>query len=92
MFTKNRDRLLEGAVSARFLAELLALPRVKALLSQDHFSVDGTQIKAWASVKSFHPKEPGGDGGNGTDGEDGTGGGGESGCGGNNDTVVLVPQ
>ncbi len=54
-FSKNRDRLLEGAVAARFLATLMAQPRVKRLLSTDHFSVDGTLVQAWASMKSFKP-------------------------------------
>jgi transposase len=56
-FSKNRDRLLEGDVAARFLATLLARPRVKRLLSSDHFSVDGTLIQAWSSMKSFKPRE-----------------------------------
>ena len=60
-FSKNRDRLLEGDIAARFLAAVLAQPRVKRLLSSEHFSVDGTLIEAWASMKSFKPKEPGGD-------------------------------
>src|ERR1043165_905522 len=51
-FSKNRDRLLEGAVAARFLSSILARPRVKRLLSSDHFSVDGTLVEAWASMKS----------------------------------------
>src|SRR5512147_1566557 len=55
-FSKNRDRLLEGDVAAKFLAAVLAQPRVKRLLSNDHFSVDGTLIEAWASMKSFTPK------------------------------------
>ena len=55
-FSKNRDRLLEGEIAARFLAAVLAQPRVKRLLSTDHFSVDGTLIEAWASMKSFRPK------------------------------------
>ena len=55
-FSKNRDRLLDGDVAARFLAAVLAQPRVKRLLSNDHFSVDGTLIEAWASMKSFTPK------------------------------------
>src|SRR5690606_12909418 len=46
-FSKNRDRLLEGDVAARFLAAVLAQPRVKRLLSTEHFSVDGTLIEAW---------------------------------------------
>ena len=45
-FSKNRDRLLDGDVAARFLAVVLAQPRVKRLLSSDHFSVDGTLIEA----------------------------------------------
>jgi transposase len=56
-FSKNRDRLLEGDIAAKFLAAVLAQPRVKRLLSSDHFSVDGTLIEAWASVKSFRPKD-----------------------------------
>ena len=55
-FTKNRDRLLEGEIAAKFLAAVLAQPKVKTLLSCDHFSVDGTLIEAWASMKSFKPK------------------------------------
>jgi transposase len=60
-FSKNRDRLLEGEIAAKFLAAVLAQPRVKRLLSTDHFSVDGTLIEAWASMKSFKPKTAGGD-------------------------------
>ena len=48
MFTKNRDRLLEGEIAAKFLRAVLAQPKVKALLSDEHFSVDGTLIQAWA--------------------------------------------
>ena len=51
-FSKNRDRLLEGEVAARFLATVLAHGRVKRLLSTQHFSADGTLIEAWASLKS----------------------------------------
>jgi transposase len=58
-FSKNRDRLLEGEVAQRFLAELLALPEVERLLSSEHFSVDGTLIQAWASLKSFRRKDGG---------------------------------
>jgi len=54
-FSKNRDRLLEGAVAARFLSVVLHQPRVKRLLSTEHFSVDGTLVEAWASMKSFKP-------------------------------------
>ena len=56
-FTKNRDRLLEGQIAAKFLQAVLAQPRVKRLLSSDHFSVDGTLIEAWASLKSFRRKD-----------------------------------
>jgi transposase len=52
-FTKNRDRLLEGEIAGKFLRAILAQPRVKRLISSDHFSVDGTLIEAWASTKSF---------------------------------------
>jgi len=58
-FSKNRDRLLEGSVAVAFLSAVLAIPRVKRLLSQDHFSVDGTLIQAWASMKSFKPTDEG---------------------------------
>jgi transposase len=56
-FTKNRDRLLEGEIAAKFLRAVLAQPRVKRLISSDHFSVDGTLIEAWASLKSFRSKD-----------------------------------
>src|SRR5262249_27003341 len=63
-FSKNRDRLLDGEIAAKFLTAVLAQPRVKRLLSSEHFSVDGTLIEAWASMKRFKPKDPwdGGDG------------------------------
>lgn len=61
VFSKNRDRLLEGDISAKFLAALLAQPKVKKLLSSDHFSVDGTLIEAWASMKSVKPKDGSGE-------------------------------
>jgi len=57
VFSKNRDRLLEGDIAAKFLTAVLEQPRVKRLLSTDHFSIDGTLIEAWASMKSFKPKE-----------------------------------
>ena len=60
-FGKNRDRLLAGDVAARFLAEVLADAKVKRLLSSEHFSVDGTLIEAWASMKSFRPKDGSGE-------------------------------
>jgi transposase len=56
-FTTNRERLLEGEVAGRFLAAVLDRPEVRRLLSDDHFSVDGTLIQAWASMKSFRPKD-----------------------------------
>ncbi len=56
VFTKNRDRLLEGDIACGFLAAILADPAVKPLLSTEHCSVDGTLIEAWASMKSFCPK------------------------------------
>jgi len=56
-FSKNRDRLLAGDVAAEFLATLLERPKVRRLLSSEHFSVDGTLIQAWASMKSFRPKD-----------------------------------
>lgn len=56
-FSKNRDRLLAGDVFQHFLAALLAHPKVAPLLSDEHFSVDGTLIEAWASHKSFKPKD-----------------------------------
>jgi transposase len=54
-FSKNRDRLLAGDAGG-FLCAVLSQPRVKRLLSTEHFSVDGTLIEAWASMKSFKPK------------------------------------
>lgn len=52
VFSKNRDRLLEGDIAAKFLAAVLAGSKVKKLLSSDHFSVYGTLIEAWASRAS----------------------------------------
>lgn len=68
VFSKNRDRLLEGDIAAKFLSAVLAQPKVKKLLSTDHFSVDGTLIEAWASMKSMKPKD-----GSGEDPKDGSG-------------------
>jgi len=59
VFSKNRDRLLEGEIAAKFLTAILVQPRVKRLLSSDHFSVDGTLLEAWASLKSFRRKDGG---------------------------------
>ncbi|MGH3054054.1 MAG: IS5 family transposase [Gaiellaceae bacterium] len=71
VFAKNRDRLLEAAIASKFLAAIIAHPRVRRLLSKDHFTVDGTMIDAFASMKSFRRKDGGDDdpdapGGNGT--------------------------
>ena len=60
VFSKNRDRLLTAEIAQEFLAALLADAKVKRLLSHEHFSVDGTLLKAWASMKSFQPKDGGG--------------------------------
>jgi len=69
VFTKNRDRLLDAEVAAKFMAAVLAHREVRPLLSSDHFSVDGTLVEAWASLKSFRAKdgsdEPPGPGRNG---------------------------
>jgi transposase len=59
VFCKNRDRLLDGDIAAKFFASVLNLPQVRKLLSSEHFSVDGTLIEAWASMKSFVPKDGG---------------------------------
>jgi transposase len=61
VFTKNRERLLGGEIAAKFLRAVLDRPTVKALLSDEHFSVDGTLIQAWASVKSSRPKDGSGE-------------------------------
>ena len=59
VFSKNRDRLLTTEMSRKVMAAILAHREVAPLLSDDHFSVDGTLIKAWASMKSFKPKAEG---------------------------------
>ena len=59
VFTKNRERLLAGDIARGFLRAILVDPTVKRLLSTEHFSVDGTLIEAWASMKSFRPKDGG---------------------------------
>ena len=56
-FSKNRDRLLDADVAAKFLEGVLRHPKVKRFLSDDHFSVDGTLVEAWASLKSFRAKD-----------------------------------
>ena len=61
VFCHNRDRLLEAEVSAKLLGGVVEHKKVRRLLSRDHFSVDGTLIEAWASMKSFRPKGGGDD-------------------------------
>ncbi len=61
-FTKNRERLQAGEVFGKFMSALLKHPKVMPLFSDEHFSVDGTLIEAWASHKSFRPKDASGDG------------------------------
>jgi transposase len=56
-FSKNRDRLLGADVAAKFLAAVLRHPKVMRFLSDEHFSVDGTLVEAWASIKSFRAKD-----------------------------------
>ena len=60
-FCKNRERLLEGDIAAKLLGAVLSQSRVKRLLSTDRFSVDGTRVEAWASMKSFRPKDGSGE-------------------------------
>jgi len=57
VFTKNRDRLLQGEVASAFFEQVVAQAREAKLLSSEHFTVDGTLIEAWASHKSFKPKD-----------------------------------
>ncbi|AHB48051.1 transposase [Hyphomicrobium nitrativorans NL23] len=57
VFSKNRDRLLDAEVAAKFLEAVLRHPKVKRFLSEDHFSVDGTLVEAWASLKSLRAKD-----------------------------------
>jgi len=59
VFTKNRDRLLAGDIATRFLEQVVSCAREKGLTSDEHFSVDGTLLEAWASHKSFRPKDEG---------------------------------
>ena len=60
-FSKNRDRLLEHGVALKFFDAVVRRARREGLLSDDHFTVDGTLIEAWASLKSFRPKDGSGD-------------------------------
>lgn len=57
-FSKNRQRLLDGEIAQRFFARVLDYARQHDLLSDEHFTVDGTLIEAWASLKSFRAKDP----------------------------------
>ena len=61
-FTKNKTRLLEHNIAARFFAVVVDQARLRNYVSSDHFSVDGTLLEAWASHKSFQPKDPPADG------------------------------
>ncbi len=61
VFSKNRDRLLEHEVVEAFFTEVMSLADKQGLLFREHFSVDGTLIQAWASHKSFQPKDGSGD-------------------------------
>ena len=67
VFSKNRERLLNTEIARKVMAGILEHPKVAPLLSDEHFSVDGTLIKAWASMKSFRPKDEGLGGGSGQD-------------------------
>jgi len=57
VFTKNRDRLLEAEIAKEFLARVVGQARAQGWTSDEHFTVDGTLLEAWASLKSFQPKE-----------------------------------
>jgi transposase len=60
-FSKNRDRLMDADAAAEFLSRVVTHPAVREQMSREHFSVDGTLIDAWASMKSFRPKDSPGD-------------------------------
>ena len=57
VFTKNRDRLLDGDVAREFLLQVVSQAKAQGLTADEHFTVDGTLVEAWASLKSFQPKE-----------------------------------
>jgi transposase len=57
VFTKNRERFLDGDIAEKFFSAVLAQARTADLLSDEHFTVDGTLVEAWASHKSFKPKD-----------------------------------
>jgi transposase len=66
VFSKNQERFLDSDLAAAFFARILEQAQTAKLLSDEHFTVDGTLIEAWASLKSFRPKDappPGGGGG-----------------------------
>ena len=71
VFTKNRERLIKGAISQQLLDAVLVEARKHNLLSEEHFTVDGTLIQAWAAARSFHEKSdpPAPGAGSGYDGE-----------------------
>ena len=58
VFTKNRDRLMQGEVSQRLLLAVVEQARAEQLISDEHFTVDGTLLEAWANRRSFQPKDP----------------------------------
>jgi transposase len=68
VFSKNRDRLLNGDIAQTFLSKVLEQAKAAGLLSSEHFTVDGTLLEAWASVKSYQPKDNPPDQGSGTRG------------------------
>ena len=70
VFAKNRDRLLEAEIAHELLSRIVNHRRVSKLLSKEHFSVDGTQIEAWASMKSFQPRDGHDSGDHDADGDD----------------------
>jgi IS5 family transposase len=69
VFTKNRERLMRGEVAERLFDGVLVQARAKNLLSEEHFTVDGTLVRAWANRNSFHPKDDPPTQGSGSDGE-----------------------
>jgi transposase len=70
VFTKNRERLLQGEIAEAFFGEVIKQARAARLLSDEHFTVDGTLLEAWASHKSFRPRDGSGDGGGSSGGGD----------------------
>src|ERR1700724_2190633 len=58
VFTNNRDGLLDGDVAREFLMQVVSQAKAQGLTSDEHFTVDGTLVEAWAGLKSFQPKEP----------------------------------